>query len=276
MKTDSIILTVHNKEWLIQEVIKKIFENTMTKSELIIVLDGCTDKSEEKVNEILKLTPTNIKVKMIYTPDVFETRANNAGIKESNGDYIIIVQDDIIIKEPNWNLRMRKPVETFNDVWAVTARCAHNWEYNSKNLQEHLTDKQLDEFGNNWSDVLIHTCHANTSNTDRETFYIRDSVNRGPLLMKKEVFEKYGPFPEDFIQDMDDHFLNYKVYCESGLVSGYYKIDFISEDAWGGTRISGQPASWLLKLNRKNTIKVWKQYKNLIVGKKHDENRKLK
>ena len=45
----SIILTVHNKGWLIDKVIQGIKDNTVGEYELIVVVDGCTDNSEEGV-----------------------------------------------------------------------------------------------------------------------------------------------------------------------------------------------------------------------------------
>ena len=88
--------------------------------ELIVVLDGCTDNSAVVVESVV-----NDKTTVIETPDVFETKANNAGLKFAEGDYAIIVQDDIIVQEPGWNLRMMEPFEVFDDVFAVTN--THNW-----------------------------------------------------------------------------------------------------------------------------------------------------
>ena len=45
----SIILTVYNKGWLIDKVIQGIKDNTVGEYELIVVVDGCTDNSEEVV-----------------------------------------------------------------------------------------------------------------------------------------------------------------------------------------------------------------------------------
>ena len=47
----SIILTVHNKGWLIGDVIQGIKDNTVGEYELIVVVDGCTDNSEEVVKK---------------------------------------------------------------------------------------------------------------------------------------------------------------------------------------------------------------------------------
>ena len=270
MKTDSIILTIHNKGFLIDRVVKGIYENTSTPTELIFVFDGCTDDSEKKVESIP--TPPNFSVKKFYAPNVFETKANNIGLKAATGDYSIIVQDDMIIKEKDWNLRLRKPVEAFNNVFAVTARTAHNWVHNPSNRHEKLIEN-LDYC---WCDILNHTDHANRQTIDRETFAIRDSVNRGPLLLRNDVLEKLNYLDEAFSpQDMDDHDLCYRAYGQLGMLAGCYWIDFESEDSWGGTRVGGSPAPWLLKANHKNVKIVWERHKELIVGPKHNRDIKL-
>jgi len=47
----SIILTVHDKGWLIGDVIKGIKDNTVDEYELIVVVDGCSDDSETVVKD---------------------------------------------------------------------------------------------------------------------------------------------------------------------------------------------------------------------------------
>ena len=103
MKIDhSIILTVHNKGWLIDKVIEGIYNNTEGSYELIVILDGCTDNSEEVV-----LNTINKDTKVLYAANVFETTANNIGLRKSSGNKVSIVQDDMIIKEQSWNQRLQ-------------------------------------------------------------------------------------------------------------------------------------------------------------------------
>ena len=70
----SIILTVHNKDYLIKSVIEAIYQYTVGDYELIVVLDGCTDNSAAVVESVV-----NDKTTVIETPDVFETKANTLG-----------------------------------------------------------------------------------------------------------------------------------------------------------------------------------------------------
>lgn len=266
----SIILTIHNKDWMIREVVEGICKNTIGNYELIVVIDGCTDNTESVVLETLK--NKNIDFKLIFAPDVFETKANNLGLKIAQGDKVIIVQDDMIIREHGWNQRMQKPFDKFDDVFAVTSRTAHDWELNPKT--EHLGMKE--NLDNCWCDICIHTNHADKSNISRDVFAVRASVNRGPLMINHEDLKKLNYLDEEFSpQDMDDHDLMYRMHKELGKVCGCYWIDFESKDEWGGTRVSGDAASWLLKANHKNMKIFYERHSNLINMGYKNENRNL-
>lgn len=253
----SIILTVHNKAGLIEDVLTGIIKNTIGKYELIVIIDGCTDGSYSKIHDLLS-RPENrwIDAKIMFANNVFETAANNMGLKTAVGKYCIIVQDDMIIKEHAWNARLAKPVETWPDVFAVTARCAHNWIPNPRSI-----DVNSETIRNDWCDVLHHVDHANRSNVSRDTFEIRASVNRGPLLLVRSDLEALNYLDEIYSpQDMDDHDLCFRARKQLGKVCGCYWIDFESHDDWGGTRENGQPKLWLLHANQKNMRIFFKRF----------------
>ena len=109
----------------------------------------------------------------MFAPNVFETKANNIGLREAVGDKVIIVQDDMIIKEFGWNMRMEKPFIAFDDVFAVTARTAHNWVKNPNSIHYGMKE----DLDNCWCDVVLHTDHAQRENTPRDIFAVRNSVN---------------------------------------------------------------------------------------------------
>lgn len=266
----SIILTIHNKDWLISEVLNSIIKNTVGNYELIVVIDGCTDNSETIVNEILK--SEKIKYKIIHTPDVFETKANNAGLKEASGKYAIIIQDDMVINEYGWNVRMQKPFIKFDDVFAVTARTAHNWIYN-ENSKHINTTENLD---NCYCDILIHCDHADRTSIPRDTFAVRASVNRGPLMIDLDDLRTLNYLDEEYAPlDMDDHDLMFRAKTELNKVCGCYWIDYRSDNEWGGTRINGSPAPWYLKSQHKNVKIFYERYKNILQERRILENRKV-
>jgi glycosyltransferase involved in cell wall biosynthesis len=65
----SIILTIHNKDWMIEKVVEGICKNTTEPYELIVVIDGCTDNTESVVLETL--SGTNIDFKLIFMHQMF-------------------------------------------------------------------------------------------------------------------------------------------------------------------------------------------------------------
>jgi len=266
----SLILTVHNKDWLIDRVIDGIKTHTIGNYELIVVFDGCTDNSEEVTMNALK--GSGIDYTVVHTPDVFETKANNAGIKKATGNYIIIIQDDMVIEEPGWNRRMQKPFNKFDDVFAVTARTAHNYVLNPNSV--HLgMEENLD---NCWCDILQSCDEADSSNIPRDTFAVRSTVNRGPLMIDLEDLKKMNYFDEAYVpQDMDDHDLMYRVHKELGKVCGCYWIKFRSDTEWGGTRVTGKPGEWFLKAHHKNTKLFYERNKEILTDSRVIINRKV-
>lgn len=265
----SLILTVHDKDFLLKTVLNNIKKYTSGNYELIIVLDGCQDKSEEIAVSFSK--KFNKKITILYADNVFETKANNIGLKQAEGDKVILIQDDMVVNEQDWNLRMEAPF-TFSDVFAVTARTAHDWRYNPNSKHIYATENLNDC----WCDILVHTNHADKNSISRETFAIRSSVNRGPLMIDHGILSKLNYLDEDYSpQELDDHDLCYRAFKEFGKVAGCYWIDYVSDYSWGGTRKTGSVGSWLYEANHKNMKLLYNRHRELILREEHNENRRL-
>ena len=276
----SIILTVFNKEFLIDQVLQGIFKYSNTVFELIIVIDGCTDNSLKIIEEFLNNNKSIYLAHHIitYTDDVFETRANNVGCKLASGEYIVIVQDDMIINENNWLQRLSTPFRKFTDVFAVTSQTAHNYDINTNSeCKENKQVCEIDTYGEHkqsgWCSLLNYTDLADKNNTDRKTFSVRDSVNRGPLMILHSRLKTLGYFDEIYYPlSMDDHDLCYKAWLQYKWVSGVYWIDRISEPSWGSTRAENKDSLNILKAHHKNSEILMKRYfKNDY--KHHNEDR---
>jgi glycosyltransferase involved in cell wall biosynthesis len=274
----SLILTVHNKDFILLKVLESIKKYTTNNYELIVVLDGCSDASESILDNFISENK-DLKIKKIYTPDVFETKANNAGLKEAVGDKVIIIQDDMIINEDDWNIRLQKPFDEFNDVFAVTASSTFNYRFNQSSKHIQLKPEVDREIGDCWSDIFTYESHINRSQgLSRNIFAVRNNVCRGPLMIDHADLVKLNYFDEIFEpQDQDDADLCYRAFKELDKVVGAYWIDYISDISWGGTRPDGNnPASWLLKAHHKNTRIVFDRHKDIIFNENHDQNRVLK
>lgn len=271
----SLNLTVHNQEPLLREVLDRLAHFTRGPYELVIVLDGCKDRSEVICAEFIRDHP-RLKIKLLQAPNVFETKANNLAAQQSEGEHIVIVQDDMLIAEDGWNQRLIKPLLRWDDIFAVTSRTAHDWVANPATRDLH---RSLDSYRDEeveWCDILNHVNHRTRVNTPRDVFIIKDTVNRGPLAIRHADFRRLGYFDEGFApQDMDDHDLCYRARRQLGKRAGLYWINFICKDDWGATRRQGRPV-WLYRAHQANMRRVWERHRQLIESPKDEEIRDLR
>lgn len=256
MKT-SALLTIHNKEFLIETVCQNLINNlSELNNQIVVVFDGCTDNSESIVKNILNGVK-NKKIDYIYTNNVFETKANNAGLKVIENDYVVLLQDDMVVNEKDFDKKMIEPFIKFEDVFAVTSFVAHNNIYNEQT-------KQI-----NYIDI------ASKSNSDRNIFYAREYANRGPLMYDFRDVVKLNYLDEYFSpQNYDDMDISMRAFKELNKVSGLYWIDYTSDPSWGTTRQKNQ--SLHNDLVHINASKILEKHKDLLYGNKFVENRKIK
>lgn len=260
-RTTSIILTIHNQEELIQRVIKSIIDNKSEYTkELIVIFDACTDKSEQYVKEILNKIK-DIKILYNYTDDLYELKCNNIGLKQSTCNYSLIIQDDMIIQEKDFDKRMLKPF-AFSDTFGATARIAHNYI----KIGDQIT----------WNDFAgFDPYNPKIIPTRREIFTIRDVSNRGPLMLDNEKTQKLNYLDEIFWpENLDEHDICLRAWINYGWVSGSYWIKWTSKEEWGGTRKNQQKYLWFEECGKKNKQTLFKRHVDYISsGVKHNENR---
>ncbi len=250
----SIILTVHNKEQMIENVFNSILENkSEVTKEIIVVFDGCTDNSENIIDKICN--KNKLLIKKVFTPDVFELKANNAGLALSECDYSIIIQDDVIITEKEFDKRLIKPLIQFDDIFAVSGRNAHNIYYSGVSMgYKDLTGPEVD--------------------SNREMFYIRSVINRGPIAFDNSVLKQIGSFNEEFCPNAyDDMELCFRAYKLLQKKCGSYRVGFESKPEWGTGRQKNQNLhAWS---HKKNSIILLLNYREIIENEVLFENRIL-
>jgi len=252
--TITCLLTTHNKENMIESVCYGIINNIseLTK-EIIIVFDGCVDKTEDIVKRIFN--DVNVKIKYVHTNDVFELKANNEGLKEVTSDYVILIQDDMIIKEKNFDKRMLKPFLSFDDVFAVTSQTAHNNEVRGNTvITTGSADRRL--------------------GYPRNKFAVREIANRGPLMYNYKDLVELNFFDEYLCPNSyDDHDISYRAYKKLGKISGLYWIDYDSDPSWGTGRQKNQTIH--SNAHARNSSIIVERHSDVLGGKIKNEDREL-
>ena len=93
-KTISIVVPVYNAEKYIEETMNSVLGQTYEDWELILVLNGCSDSSEDIIREYQK-KHADRKIRIIVeTENVGAARARNHGVNAASGRYIAYVDAD--------------------------------------------------------------------------------------------------------------------------------------------------------------------------------------
>jgi len=236
----SLVVPVFNQENIIEEVVDRIFKKTIDSYELIIILDSCTDRTEQIILKKLCDLPDNLKrVKVFkYETPAFETTCDNFGFKAATGRYIIEIQADIYIYTYGFNKILTEPFRKYNDVLSVSGRCTHslfNWGDGVGKLGSKIETPLPGHFSN------------------YDSFYVGDTCNRGPWALCKEKLSKLNYLDEEnFVLGDDDHDLNIRGNITYGWVCGYVPIEIRSALSEGSTRKTRDTLNTEILEHRKN------------------------
>mgnify|MGYP001302213625 CR=1 FL=1 len=230
---NTIILTVHNKEKTISRILAGLIKNTSEEtSKLIIILDGCTDKTEKRIKNFFVNNKTFLTLEIIYTDDIWETKANNIGLKNVQTEFATIVQDDMLILQKNWD---KKLLNNFykHKIFAISGRAAHNFSLHNNNFQ--IVDLVGREYPFSCRNIfgkfvgkLMAILKPYWLYKYLNLFAIRLAVNRGPLMFEMSKLKQLNFFDEEFAPfELDDIDLCCRAFKKFGLYSAVNPIFYI-------------------------------------------------
>jgi glycosyltransferase involved in cell wall biosynthesis len=257
--TVSVCMSIYNQEKIIDKILYNILYNASKNvKELILCVDGCTDATLSIVRKFLlhlENIDSSINYNLLMADDIWETKANNLTFKNATCDYIISIQDDMLIQEPDFDQRMLKPFKALNNILGVTARNAQDETIENNRL------KYLNLAGKD-------------TNLARNIFAVRDCIIRGPIMFDHQKLKSLNYFDEYFAPAYaDDKEISLRAYKENGWLVGAYRMDYYSPDHWGKSR------NWTWEQNEywqksilKNESKIIEKYSDLLMGNKHTEN----
>lgn len=220
----SIVMPIHNQEAILSKHIQAIFQHTTDRPyELICILDACSDKSEQAIQDILRspLPPllTSVLILTAHIP-LFETSSDNIGFLCSRGKYLLEIQADLEMTETGYNMKLLQPFLLFPNVIGVSGRCCHGITYN----------EGVGKLGADIEKPL-------PASLDKHAFYVAETCNRGPLLLDHEKVRQLGYLDEaNYFLDNSDHDLFARAYHTKRWICGYVPIEFLSLLQYGSTR----------------------------------------
>lgn len=227
----SIIIPVYNSEDTICQCIESILKQTYLHKEIIVIDDGSTDKTAEKIKKY-----NNIKIKAItHTGNPASVR--NSGIKISTGKYISFIDAD--------------------DFWNNNAL--------EKMIEKILSEKDssavygdLIYIGGKMNGISVHQARTPHSGKIFDNLLKINFIPMHPCIIKKEIINKIEGFDEDPCLSVSEDYdfwlrISYSgkiLYCPDAV--GYYRIKESSR--FNKTKLSDRNKSTLKVIKKINRI----------------------
>jgi GT2 family glycosyltransferase len=203
----SIIIPTKNNKKILNRCIESIKKNTSYKNfEIIIVDNNSTSIGIKSYYKSLSCTILDYKDSFNFS------KMNNYAVKHAKGDFLLFLNDDTKILEPNW-LQEMIGVCSQNDVGAVGAKLVY-----SDNTIQHAGIVILDTGAgfHPFQNVLEYSNkYFNLINVMRDC----SAVTGACLMTKKEIFTKINGFDDAFDLYYGDADL-----CLRIIDSGYHVV----------------------------------------------------
>jgi glycosyltransferase involved in cell wall biosynthesis len=248
------IIPVFNKQDILPMTLEGINNCAAPESKIIIVIDGCTDNSEKIVDDFK--VKKNRNVQKIYMPDVHMLRSVNAALKIVDPGFSVIMQDDIVLQEPNFEKKLTDLYKAMGPrLGVISLRMASN--INSTSFFNRLRSRRLTPMIEE-VDCIVKSGEPQSYPIGlNENFYPRMSAINGPNIVPWSVREKVGILDEalaPYGYDDPDYCLRA---MKAGFINGIYPLNFRSDVEWGGTRRSKSYLNEVRKIHLRNRRYLW-------------------
>lgn len=250
------IITVHNKESLIRAVLMSVINCAGEHSCIYPVLDGCTDGSEQIIDDIIQANP-EFKIVKLYADDVHELKSINVALNYSDqqgAGFNIVLQDDVLLQDPNLEMKCIFLYQSFPKLGLLSFRHGGNISRTAGNyssVADILEDYVQSEFGHYPKPKSMLT---------KDSFIFKEVIMKSPICIPFHIVREIGT-PEEIYAPWDDVAYCYKV-SRAGYANGVFAINFRSDVSWGTTRHKQQKYQ-VEKVQERNLFTFRTQYPDL-------------
>lgn len=255
------IVPIFNKEDVLPLTLEGIDHCASRNSRIYTVIDGCTDQSEQVIDDFIEQTGRDV-IK-IHMPDVHMLRSVNAALRHVKHGFSIVMQDDIIIKDEQFEEKISSLYKRMGKrLGVVSIRLAANVALTP--VMRRLA------MGSIWPMIeeidYINNCNDSQAyeSVSYDSFYPRMDAINGPNIIPWSVRQTIGILDEALAPyGYDD-----PEYClramKAGFINGLFPLKFKSDIEWGGTRRSKIFLAEVRRIHLRNRKYVWKKHGNYI------------
>lgn len=256
------IVPIFNKEDVLPETLEGIEKCSSLESKIILIVDGCTDRSEAIVDEFVK--NSSRRVEKILMPNVHMLLSVNAGLKKVTSGFSIIMQDDIILKDIDTEKKLIEQYEKMNGkLGVISFRYGSNIGITScfERLRKMTLRGMIEEI-----DIIKGADdYANYPEGNYGNFYPRMSAINGPNCIPWSLLSQNGLLDKNLAPyGFDD-----PEYCirslKLGYINGLFPIKYQSEIEWGGTRRSKKFIDEVARIHKRNRIYIYEKHSSFLI-----------
>jgi hypothetical protein len=176
LATFTVGYAIHNQRHLIDAIVKGIRYNLPSACDLTFLIDGSTDGSDEVLyGNLGQLVIDGRVVTIAHTPNIFERDSNNHLMEMFTTDFLVIVQDDMVLHDHKLLDNLRVVIGKYGSRLGVVGL--------------------RDGFGPGYAGMRSSPFSV-TELTNRVLkpgeFYAVEMVNRGPLVVGRELVKEIG------------------------------------------------------------------------------------
>lgn len=201
----SIIIITYNKLDLTKCCLRSIKLNTIIECEIIVVDNNSKDGTQDYIKEKLVDYCSNCKY-IFNSENLGFAPAVNQGISIATGDYICLLNNDVIVKK-NWISNMIKILKANEDV-AIVGPMSQGTFY-----PQYIEDEKQLPHNIKYSNILYGFC----------------------MVFEKKLIEKIGLFDETFkIGNFEDHDFNERAIKigKKLLIDGNTFVEHVCHASW--------------------------------------------
>ena len=255
------IIPIFNKEDVLPHTLQGIDRCASREACIYTIIDGCTDKSEQVVDEFIARTRRNV-VK-IHMPNVHMLRSVNAALSRVQKGFTVVTQDDIILEDPDMEAKICQLYERMGErLGVISMRLAANVAPTSlkgrlqmRTLRPMITEVDFIKNRNDSQPYITAT---------DESFYPRMGAINGPNVIPWSVRRAIGIFDETLAPyGYDDPEYGLRA-MKCGFINGLFPLRYRSDEEWGGTRRNKKFAVQARRIHCRNRQYIWCKHKEYI------------
>ncbi len=247
------IITIHNKEDLIEQVIMSVLMCCRDNSHIYPVIDGCTDKSEAIIDRIIN-TYSGVPITKVYTADVHEILSINAGLRAANQDedgFNIVLQDDVILAD---YMLERKVVALYE--WAGSQLGFVSFRFGANLRKDAAASNDAVPYCDYIESVYGHGIQEAEALLPGHFAY-RSVAIKSPVCIPTALVRTLGMLDERLAPYCHDD-LEYSIrLIKAGYRNGVFSLRYFSDVKWGGTRTSPHPEMNKIIARNMGLIRRW-------------------